>query len=133
MKQIATVMRMVDDTTAEVTVVRQSACSHDCSECAGCGSKPSAITVLAHCQVSVTAGDKVELFSDNRILGYAALVYLAPLVLFLVGYLAPPDAVQWLRGVLGGAGFLSGIFLAMICDRVVKRKKSVNYRIIRKI
>ncbi len=133
MKQIATVMRMVDETTAEVTVVRQSACAHDCSECAGCGSKPSAITVLAHCPVPVTAGDKVELFSDNRVLGYAALVYLAPLVLFLLGYLVPPDASQWLRTLCGGAGFLAGILLAVICDRIVKRKKAVNYQILRKI
>lgn len=133
MKQIATVTRMVDERTAEVTVVRQSACAHDCADCAGCGSKPSSITVLAQCSFPVTAGDKVELFSDNRVLGYAALVYLAPLVLFLVGYLVPPDLSPLLRLLCGGAGFLIGVLLAVLCDRIVKHKKAVNYQVLRKI
>ena len=37
MTQIATVERILDDTHAEISVPRKSACGHDCEECAGCG------------------------------------------------------------------------------------------------
>lgn len=133
MKQIATVARVIDDVTAEVTVVRQSACAHDCADCAGCGSKPSAITVQARCPFPVSVGDKVELFSDNRVLGYAALVYLVPLVLFLAGYILPPELSQPLRFLCGSVGFLAGVLLAVLCDRIVKRRNAVTYQILRKI
>ena len=133
MKQIATVLRLIDPDTAEVAVVRQSACAHDCSECAGCGAKPTSITVQAACEVSVAPGDQVELYSDNRVLGYAALVYLVPLVLFLIGYIAVPAPTELIRGLCGGAGFLLGIALAVMCDRFVRRRNSVTYRILRKM
>lgn len=133
MKQIATVKRMVCENVAEVSVVRQSACAHDCAECAGCGAQPSAITVQAGCPFPVEAGDKVELYSDNRLLGYAALVYLVPLVLFLVGYLLIPGISDLLRLLFGGAGFGIGVLLAVLCDRMVQRKRIINYQIIRKI
>lgn len=133
MEQIATVMRVISADTAEVSVVRQSACAHDCSECSGCGSKPTSITVRAGCDIPVSVGDKVVLFSDNRVLGYAVLVYLVPLVLFLAGYLAVPASSELIRGLCGGAGFVLGFVLAVVCDRVVRRSKAMTYRILRKI
>lgn len=133
MNQIATVIRMIGTDTAEVSVIRQSACAHDCAECSGCGSKPTSITVRAQCDIPVAPGDKVELFSDNRVLGYAALVYLAPIVLFLIGYLAVPVTSEMIRGLCGGAGFGLGIALAVLCDRVVRRRNAITYRVIRKI
>lgn len=133
MNQIATVLRMSGPDTAEVSVVRQSACAHECPECAGCGAQPSSITVQAKCEQEFLPGDKVELYSDNRILGYAALVYLVPLVLFLTGYIILPHAGELLRILCGGAGFALGILFAVLCDRNVRRRNAVTYRIIRKI
>ena len=133
MNQIATVVRMTGPATAEVKVVRQGACAHNCTECAGCGVQSSSITVLAECDFSVSPGDRVELYSDNRVLGYAALVYLVPLALFLLAYLIVPTASETIRGICGGAGFGLGVVLAVLCDRLVRRKNSVKYRIVRKM
>ena len=133
MKQIATVTRMLDEHTAEVSVVRRSACAHDCASCSGCGAKTTSITVCAKADFPVAPGDKVELYSDNRVLGYAALVYLVPLVLFLVGYLCLPDVTETVRYLCAFAGFLLGIALAVICDRMVRRSGAVVYQIVRKI
>lgn len=124
---------MIAPQTAEVTVVRRSACAHDCANCAGCGTQPASITVRAECPVPVEPGDKVELYSDDRVLGYAALVYLVPLVLFLAGYLAVPSPSELVRGLCGGAGFALGIVMAVVCDRMVRRRNTVTYQILRKL
>lgn len=133
MKQIATVVRMIGQDMAEVTTVRQSACAHNCADCAGCGTQPVSITVYAKCSFGVLPGDKVEIYSDNRVLGYAALVYLVPLALFLAGYIAVPVLAEALRYVCGGVGFALGIALAVLCDRAVRRRNAVTYQILRKL
>jgi len=133
MTQTATVVRMIGQDMAEVVTVRQSACAHNCAECAGCGTQPASITVKAQCPFDVSAGDKVEIYSDNRVLGYAALVYLVPLVLFLGGYFAVPFLSEALRYICAGAGFALGIALAVLCDRTVRRRNAVTYQIIRKL
>ena len=133
MKQIATVVRMVGQDMAEVSTVRQSACAHNCAECAGCGAQPVSITVRAMCPFDVSSGDKVEIYSDNRVLGYAALVYLVPVVLFLAGYFVVPFLTEALRYVCGGVGFALGIALAVLCDRAVRRRNAVTYQILRKL
>ena len=48
MTQIATVERILDDTHAEISVPRKSACGHDCEECAGCGVSGVSVYVKAH-------------------------------------------------------------------------------------
>ena len=133
MTQVATVVRLIGRGMAEVTTVRRSACAHNCESCAGCGTQPLSITVRARCSFSVSPGDKVELYSDNRVLGYAALVYLVPVVLFLAGYFSVPFLTEALRYACAGAGFVLGIALAVVCDRAVRRRNAVIYQIIRKL
>ena len=55
MTQIATVERILDDTHAEISVPRKSACGHDCEECAGCGVTGAAVDGAAR-QVIADAG-----------------------------------------------------------------------------
>lgn len=133
MKQIATVTRIMDDGTVEVAVARQSACGHDCENCGGCGSQGSSLTVRAVSCVAVEVGDRVEIFTDNRVLGYAALVYLLPIVLFLAGYLLFPSLAEGARYLCGGCGFALGICAAVLCDRLVRKRGAVSYQIIRKM
>ncbi len=133
MKQIATVTRLIDPETVEVTVARQSACGHDCENCAGCGAQSSSLSVRAKTSIPVECGDRVELYSDNRVLGYAALVYLAPVVMFLAGYLLFPSFSEEIRYLCGGTGFALGIGAAVVCDRVVRRRSALTYQIIRKL
>ena len=133
MKQIATVTKILDEHTAEVTVVRRSACAHDCADCAGCGAQTSNITVHARCDFPLAVGDAVELGSSNRVLGYAALVYLVPLVLFFVGYICPASVTETVRYLCAFGGFLLGIVLAVVCDRLLRRSCAVMHQILRKI
>ena len=59
MTQIATVERILDDTHAEISVPRKSACGHDCEECAGCGVSGVSVYVKALNTVGARPGQKV--------------------------------------------------------------------------
>ena len=98
MTQIATVTALPGPGTAEVTVARQTACGHDCESCAGCGTRSAEVVIRASTAIPVAVGDRVEVYSSGRVLGVAALVYLGPVALFLLGYLLLGGAV--LVGVL---------------------------------
>ena len=66
---------------------RKSACGHDCEECAGCGMTGAAIHARAKDPWGSGRGEKVVVESATRkILGVVALVYLLPVVGFLLGY-----------------------------------------------
>lgn len=135
MTQTATVTAVPSPGIAEVTVARQTACGHDCEHCAGCGASPGSITVLAATDLDVAPGDLVELYSrSSRILPIAALVYLGPVILFLVGYLLPSGLSEGGRGLLGGVGFAAGLLLAILVDRRLRRSGSaVAYQVVRRL
>lgn len=134
MTQTATVAAVQGPGVVRVTVARQSACSHDCSTCAGCGAVPGSITVLAKTDLDLTPGDLVELYSrSSRILPIAALVYLGPVILFLMGYLLPQGVSEAGRGLLGGIGFVMGLALAVLADRRLRRNGGAGYRVVRKL
>ena len=134
MTQTATVAAVPGPGVARVTVARQSACCHDCASCGGCGATPGAITVLAETDLDLTPGDLVELYSrSGRILPIAALVYLGPVILFLAGYLLPLGLSDGGRGLMGGAGFVLGLGLAVLADRRLRRSGGAGYRVVRKL
>lgn len=133
MKQIATVTKILGTGIAEVAVARQTACGHDCEHCGGCGAQGASISVRAKTELALVPGDRVELYSDNRVLGFAALVYLLPIVLFFGGYFLSPLSTEGMRCLCGGVGFAFGMLIAVVCDRVVRRKNAISYQIIRKI
>ena len=66
MTQIATVERILDDTHAEISVPRKSACGHDCEECAGCGVSGVSVYVKALNTVGARPGQKVVVESDTK-------------------------------------------------------------------
>lgn len=113
--------------------MRRSACAHDCADCAGCGAQTANISVRARCDFPLAVGDTVELGSSNRVLGYAALVYLVPLVLFFVGYICPKGVAETVRYFCAFGGFLLGIVFAVVCDRLLRRSNTVMHQILRKI
>jgi len=133
MTQIATVMSLPEPGLAEVTVNRQTACGHDCENCAGCGAQGCSVTVRARTDIPVVPGDRVEIYSDNRVLGIAALVYLVPLVLFLTCYLIPTFLSESLRYVCGGVGFLLGLLAVIGFDRRARKLRAITYEIARKL
>ena len=89
MTQIATVEKILPGGMAEISVPRKSACGHDCEECAGCGVSVQACA-LSRATTPAPKWDKkvVVESSTKNLLGVMLLVYLLPIVLFLVGYFA---------------------------------------------
>jgi len=133
MTQIATVTALpaARGGEVEVTVARQSACGHSCENCGGCAGRK--LAVRAASDIPLALGDQVEIYSDNRVLGAAALVYLGPVVLFLLGYLLPASMPEGTRYLCGGLGFLLGLAGAAACDRWTRRRSGVSYRVTRKL
>ena len=132
MTQIATVERVLKGGKAEISVVRKTACGHDCEECAGCGVSGAAIYMTARCNISVKPGDKVIVESSTgELLGIAALVYLIPVVCFFVGYFLPGQAAgEWLRIGAGIVAFAAGFVPAVWYDRKKRREGSVSCTVV---
>ncbi|WP_298030585.1 SoxR reducing system RseC family protein [uncultured Dysosmobacter sp.] len=134
MTQIATVERILDGKYAEISVPRKSACGHDCEECAGCGVSGAAVHARAVNTIGARPGQKVVVESSTqKMLGIVALVYLIPVVLFILGYavafaLTRSVAVEYTAAVLG---FLLGILFAIRYDRKLRDKGGLTFTIVR--
>ena len=74
--------------------------------------------------------DKIDVYK-RQVLGYAALVYALPLVLFFIGYaLAALPKLGGAVSALGGAaGFVIGVLLAVWYSRRLKAESAVTFRI----
>ena len=132
MVQTAKVTRVLADGRAEVAVKRQSACGHDCEECAGCGMTGAAIHARAKDPVGVRPGQKVVVESATRkILGVVALVYLLPVVGFLLGYFLSEGRAEGVRYAIAiGAAALA--FLPSVAyDRHAKKTEALTYTVVR--
>lgn len=118
-----------DDGTAQVLCLRQSACSGDCHKCSGCGAVEQKMLFTAQNPIGAKPGDTVRVRTQSGpVLMGAAILYLMPLALFMVGYLI---CLTWQRGFLGGlAGFVLGVLLAVIYDRKVAKKNKPQYTIV---
>lgn len=133
MTQIATVEKLLPDGYAEISVPRKSACGHDCEECAGCGMTGAAIHARARNDAGAQPGDKVVVESSTKkLLGVAALVYLLPVVGFLLGYFLTEGLLTegWRYGAAIAAAvvfFLPSVFY----DRYAGKKGSLTYTILR--
>lgn len=134
MTQTAQVKRAFPNGTAEVAVVRQGACAHNCSECGGCmtAAQPT-VTALADNAVGAREGELVVVETENaQLMGIIAFVYLVPLVLLVGGYLAA-QAAGFTQGwcILSGVtAFAVSILLVVWLDRRVKRRKALQFKII---
>lgn len=134
MTQIATISRIIDDNYAEISVPRKSACGHDCEECAGCGVTGAAVLAKAANPIGARIGQKVVVESDTKkMLRIVALVYLTPVVLFLLGYLVmafltPSVALQYTVAVIG---FVVGVVAAIRYDRWLHQRGGLSFTIVR--
>lgn len=135
MTQIATVEAVPAPGVALVRVARQTACGHDCENCPGCGVQGTSVTVRARTELPVAPGDRVELSAGGgRVLAIAALVYLAPVALFLAGYLLSWALPEGGRYLCGGLGFVLGLLLAALWDRRLRREgRTVTHQIVRRL
>ena len=118
MEQLVRVKETYDDGTALVFRIRESACSGDCHKCSGCGAAKETVTFTAKNPIGARRGELVKVESETApVLKAAAVLYIAPLVLFFLGY------------YIGGLGFVLGIALVLVYDRKVVRKANIDYTI----
>ena len=132
MTQVATVEKILKDGYVQISVPRKSACGHDCEECAGCGMTGASIYAEARDPVGVHPGDKVVVESSTRaILGVTWLVYMLPVVFFLLGYFLSEGLAEGVRYAIAiGAAALA--FLPSVAyDRYARRKELLTYTILR--
>ena len=132
MKQKAMV-RSVSGETAQVQYHRPTACHGDCSKCAGgCGAMAAQeeIVVTAQNLIGAKVGDTVYIEGETKKVAWAILlVYVMPVVLFLIGYFL---GQQWDRGnLIGILGFFLGLVLAVLeSRRQRKRGQEIQYQIV---
>ena len=132
MTQIATVEKILDAGFVEISVPRKSACGHDCEECAGCGMTGAAIHARASDPVGVKPGDKVVVQSETKkLLGVVALVYLLPVVAFLLGYFLSEGLAEKVRYIIAVAAAAAAFLPSIFYDRYAKRHEVLTYTIMR--
>ena len=131
MKQIATVERMTQDGRAEIVVARQSACAHDCRECAGCGGTSAPIRALVDNPIGAQPGQKVVVESSSRqIFGVILLVYMLPVALFFIAYFAAAPFGGAVSAVISIFAFFCGVVPAVLYDRRVRRGGGMTFTIV---
>lgn len=121
MTQDAVVTRILPDNMAEVAVARTTACGGSCGSCESCIFQGE-IKTLARNLIDARPGQKVVIASkSSTVFGAAALVYIMPIVLFILGY-----ALAYLAGASEGL-CVAVSFLALLLSAVIlvfsQRKK----------
>lgn len=135
MTQIATVERVLDATHAVISVPRKSACGHDCAECAGCGITGTAVQAKALNPIGAEPGQQVVVQSSTKhMLRMIAVVYLMPVALFLVGYLAGLALTErvGVQYALAVCGFALGFVPAALYDRRLRAAGGMSFTIVRR-
>ena len=126
-------VRSVSGETAQVQYHRPTACHGDCSKCAGgCGAMAAQeeIVVTAQNLIGAKVGDTVYIEGETKKVAWAILlVYVMPVVLFLIGYFL---GQQWDRGnLIGILGFFLGLVLAVLESRRQRQRgQEIQYRIV---
>lgn len=115
MKQNAVVTQTFGD-KADVTVLREEACSH----CAGrvvCGTAKK-YTITVKNPISAQKGDTVVIEnSAERVLAYSFLVFLLPVLLGIAMYLIFIGIGLVICAVMTAIGFVLPLAVALIVDR----------------
>ncbi len=133
MTQIATVEKILDSHYAEISVPRKSACGHDCEECAGCGMTGAAIRAKALNEIGAAPGEKVVVESSTKkLMGVVLLVYMLPVVLFLLGYFLSEGLSESWRYAIAIAAAVVSFIPCVFYDRFARRREVLTYTIMRR-
>ncbi|MBE6989450.1 MAG: hypothetical protein E7426_01725 [Ruminococcaceae bacterium] len=132
MTQIATVEEILSGGYARISVPRKSACAHDCGECAGCGVTGTAVQARAKNDAGARPGQKVVVESSTKkLMGVVLLVYILPLIGFLLGYFLSEGLTESVRYVIAAAAAAASFFPCVIYDRYARRHETLTYTILR--
>ncbi len=132
MTQDAVVLKILPNSMAEVVVTRSTACGSNCGNCESCIFQ-SELKAIANNRIGAKPGQRVVISSSSRtVFSAALLVYIMPLLFFLVGY-----AVSSSFGASEGVCVLVSFFFLAVSAVVLivsqKKKgsaKQITYDII---
>lgn len=132
MTQEGIVTKLLPGGMAEVAVTRMTACGGNCGSCESCMLQ-SEIKTSARNLAAATPGQRVLIESrSSDVFGAIFLVYVMPLVFFLLGY-----GAAYLAGLKEGLcilcsflGLAVGALLLVLTQRQ-KKKKAIGYDIIK--
>ncbi len=133
MTQIATVEKILPGGKAEISVPRKSACGHDVKSVRAAAYRVQACA-LSRATTPAPKWDKkvVVESSTKHLLGVMLLVYLLPIVLFLVGYFATGALEsEGLRYAVAIAAFLIGIIPRSSATAAQKKNGKLTFTIVR--
>ena len=132
MTQEGIVTKAFSNGMAEVAVTRMTACGGNCGSCESCMLQ-SEVKTLAKNRVSASEGQRVLIESrTSAVFGAIFLVYVMPLILFLLGY-----AAAYLCGAREGIcilcsclGLALGALLLVLTQRG-RKKSAISYDIVK--
>ena len=133
MTQDAVVTKLLPNNMAEVAVARSTACGGNCGHCESCVFQ-SEIKTPARNRIGAKPGEKVVIASkSSTVFRAAALVYVLPLLLFLLGYVlaALAGAGEGLRIVFSFLGLVLGGAVIVLSQRLKRNKNSIEFDIVR--
>lgn len=127
MTQDAIVVKLLPNSMAEVAVTRTTACGGNCGSCESCIFQ-SELKAIAKNSIGARPGQKVVIASSSRTMFSAAiLVYIMPILFFLLGY-----AISSLFGASEGISVLvsfSFLILSAFVLIIIQKKRSVTHPI----
>ena len=130
MTQEGIVTKLFPNQMAEVAVTRMTACGGNCGSCESCMLQ-SEVKTLAKNHVDAKPGQRVMIARrSSLVFGAVFLVYVMPLVLFLLGYGAAYAAGlrEGLCIVCSFLGLLLGAILLVVRERS-RKKAEISYDI----
>lgn len=134
MTQTAQVKQVLSSGVAQVAVVRQGACSHDCGKCGGCSTAAMpTVTAWADNPLGAREGEVVTVETANaQLLGVMAFVYLVPMIFLIAGYAVAQSfgLTTGLCILVGAACFALSLVLILVLDRYLKRTKTLQFKIV---
>ena len=132
MTQEGIVTRLLPGEMAEVAVTRMTACGGNCGSCESCMLQ-SEIKTVARNHVKAQQGQRVLIESRSSVVfGAIFLVYVMPLVFFLLGY-----GAAYLAGLREGLCILCSFLglalgaLVLVLSQRRRKKSSIGYDIIK--
>ena len=134
MTQEGIVVKLFPNDMAEVAVTRMTACGGNCGSCESCMLQ-SEVKTLAKNHVDARPGERVLIESrSSAVFSAVFLVYVMPLVCFLLGY-----GAAYLAGLSEGLciafsfiGLAVGAVLLVLSQRR-KNRREISYDIIRRL
>ena len=132
MTQEAVVTKLLPAGMAEVAVKRTSACGGNCGSCESCVFQNELKTPAVN-SIQAKPGQKVLIQSQtSRIFKAAFLVYIFPLLLFLIGYLlsALLSLGETLGIIFSFAGLIVGALIVVFSQRRLREKDKITFEII---